>query len=83
MASAHIPFFLDGHWTARYRGQRYIDGSVHDFLAAANSQLLTRDGAFVVDYSQVGRAWTDRSSDIRTDRLLGLHVCSLADRLVD
>ncbi|CAM9358480.1 unnamed protein product, partial [Chrysoparadoxa australica] len=27
MASVHIPWFMDKHFSARYRGNRYIDGS--------------------------------------------------------
>jgi hypothetical protein len=51
MASVHIPFFLDGNPTRQYRGKRFVDGSLWDFITGSNSKLLTCDGnAFVVDY---------------------------------
>jgi hypothetical protein len=28
LASAHVPLFLDGRWTARFRGMRCVDGSL-------------------------------------------------------
>ncbi|BDA50930.1 probable 1-acylglycerol-3-phosphate O-acyltransferase Pnpla3 [Coccomyxa sp. Obi] len=53
MASAHIPFFLDGRPFASYRGKLYIDGSVTDFLFYDNSELLKCNGdAFILDYTQ-------------------------------
>lgn len=51
MASAHVPFFLDGNAYCMYRGQRCIDGSLSDFLTKGNSALLQCDGnAFIMDY---------------------------------
>lgn len=51
MASAHIPFFLDGRAFCVYGGKKVIDGSFSDFLSKSNSELLLCDGdAFVVDY---------------------------------
>ncbi|EFN59130.1 hypothetical protein CHLNCDRAFT_137944 [Chlorella variabilis] len=51
MASAFIPFFLDGKATCPYRGRSYIDGSLWDFLLSDNSDLIKCDGkACVVDY---------------------------------
>ena len=51
LASAHVPFFLDGRGAARFRGQAYVDGSLYDFLWRNNSDLLEAGGeAFVLDY---------------------------------
>lgn len=51
LASAHVPFFLDGKATCNYRGQECIDGSLSDFLTKGNSALLQCEGnAFIVDY---------------------------------
>ena len=51
LASAHIPFFLDGKATCNFRGQQCIDGSLSDFLTKGNSHLLQCEGnAFIVDY---------------------------------
>lgn len=51
LASAHVPFFLDGRATCTYRGKQCIDGSLSDFLTKGNSALLQCEGsAFVVDY---------------------------------
>ncbi|CAL5223367.1 g5872 [Coccomyxa viridis] len=53
MASAHIPFFLDWRATAKYRGDRYIDGSLTDFINSNNSHLIHCDGeALILDYFQ-------------------------------
>lgn len=41
LASCHIPYFLDGHFTARFRRQRWIDGS---FLASKKRGLRMDDG---------------------------------------
>jgi hypothetical protein len=51
MASVHIPFFLDGNGTYKYRDEQYIDGSVWDFFSGSNSGLLTLDGqSCIIDY---------------------------------
>ena len=51
LASAHVPFFLDGRATCNYRGKQCIDGSLSDFLTKGNSALLQCEGnAFIVDY---------------------------------
>ncbi|KAL0041147.1 hypothetical protein WJX77_006696 [Trebouxia sp. C0004] len=51
LASAHVPFFLDGKATCNFRGQACIDGSLSDFLTKGNSALLQCDGnAFIIDY---------------------------------
>ena len=51
LASAHVPFFLDGRGTARFREDRFVDGSLYDFLWRNNSELLEAGGdAFVLDY---------------------------------
>ena len=51
LASAHVPFFLDGRATCNYRGKECIDGSLSDFLTKGNSALLQCEGnAFIVDY---------------------------------
>ena len=51
LASAHVPFFLDGKATCDFRGQACIDGSLSDFLTKGNSALLQCDGnALVIDY---------------------------------
>ncbi|EIE27184.1 hypothetical protein COCSUDRAFT_45766 [Coccomyxa subellipsoidea C-169] len=53
LASAHIPFFLDGRPFASFRNKLYIDGSVTDFLYYDNSELLKCNGdAFILDYTQ-------------------------------
>lgn len=58
-ASAHIPFLLDGNATCIFRGKKYIDGSLYDFIFGNNSHLLTCDGdACVIDYvSAATSAW--------------------------
>jgi len=57
MASVHIPFFLDGNASFTYKGKRYVDGSLWDFLSGSNSQMLTCNGeACVVDYVSGSRA---------------------------
>ena len=51
LASAHVPFFLDGNAYCMYRGQRCIDGSLSDFITKGNSELLQCNGsAFIMDY---------------------------------
>jgi hypothetical protein len=51
MASVHIPLFLDGAPSARFRGAAFVDGSLWDFVTGANSDLITLGGAAcVVDY---------------------------------
>lgn len=51
LASAHVPFFLDGRGAARFRGKAYVDGSLYDFIWRNNSDLLEAGGdAFVLDY---------------------------------
>ena len=51
LASAHVPFFLDGKATCSFRGQACIDGSLSDFLTKGNSALLQCEGnAFIIDY---------------------------------
>lgn len=51
LASAHVPFFLDGRGTARFREGRFVDVSLYDFLWRNNSELLEAGGdAFVLDY---------------------------------
>lgn len=47
MSSVHIPYFLNGRATARYRGTRCIDGSV----AAPRDIVDTRRGASLLDAS--------------------------------
>jgi len=42
MASLHIPYFMDKHATARFRGQRYIDGS---FSIRGSTRSLLLPGA--------------------------------------
>ena len=51
LASAHIPYFLDGKPFARYKGRPLLDGSLYDFVFQSNSHLLTSDGAYVLDYA--------------------------------
>jgi hypothetical protein len=52
MASAHVPFFLDGRPFFRYRERLCWDGSFPDFFYYENSDFLKRDGkALIVDYS--------------------------------
>jgi hypothetical protein len=47
----HIPWFLDGAATRQYRGKRYIDGSLFDFILGTNSDLINCGGeATVIDY---------------------------------
>ena len=47
----HIPWFLDGAATRIYRGKRYIDGSLFDFILGTNSELINCGGkATVIDY---------------------------------
>jgi hypothetical protein len=51
MASAHVPFFLDGRPVASYRGRAYMDGSFQDFFTRGNSDALAcGGGAYVLDY---------------------------------
>jgi hypothetical protein len=52
MASAHVPFFLDGRPFLKYREKLCWDGSFPDFFYFENSQLLRRgDKTLIVDYS--------------------------------
>lgn len=51
LASAHVPFFLDGRPFARYRGRALLDGSLHDFIRQNNSHHLTAGDAYVLDYA--------------------------------
>lgn len=55
LASAHVPFFLDGRPFARYKDRTLLDGSLYDFLFQNNSALLTSDGAYVLDYAHDDR----------------------------
>ena len=51
MASVHIPFFLDGNATRTYKGERFLDGSLWEFLTGAPTELLRCSGnACVIDY---------------------------------
>jgi hypothetical protein len=50
LASAHVPFFLDGRPFATYKRAPVLDGSLYDFLLGNNSALLTSDDAYVLDY---------------------------------
>ena len=51
LASAHVPFFLDGRPSASYRGRAYVDGSFQDFFTRGNSEALAcGGGAYVLDY---------------------------------
>jgi hypothetical protein len=51
LASAHVPFFLDGRPSASYRGRAYMDGSFQDFFTRGNSEALAcGGGAYVLDY---------------------------------
>jgi hypothetical protein len=52
MASAHVPFFLDGRPFLKYREQLCWDGSFPDFFYFRNSDFLERDDStLIVDYS--------------------------------
>ena len=52
MASAHVPFALDGRPFLRFRDRLCWDGSFPDFIYSDNSPLLKRgDSALVVDYA--------------------------------
>lgn len=52
MASAHVPFFLDGRPFLQYRERLCWDGSFPDFFYYENSDFLKRDDkALIVDYS--------------------------------
>lgn len=52
MASAHVPFFLDGRPFLQYRDEACWDGSFPDFFFSRNSELLERDNStLIVDYS--------------------------------
>lgn len=52
MASAHVPFFLDGRPFLQYREQPCWDGSFPDFFFSRNSEFLERDNStLIVDYS--------------------------------
>jgi hypothetical protein len=44
----HIPWFLDGAATRQYRGKRYIDGSLFDFILGTNSDLINCGGEATV-----------------------------------
>jgi predicted patatin/cPLA2 family phospholipase len=51
MASAHLPWFLNGKLTTKFRNRRYIDGS---FLASRNDYQDVNDdaNAIVLDYKK-------------------------------
>lgn len=52
MASAHVPFFLDGRPYLQYREQACWDGSFPDFFYSRNSEYLERDNStLIVDFS--------------------------------
>ena len=52
MASAHVPFVLDGRPFLRFRERLCWDGSFPDFIYFDNSNYIKRDGkALVVDYA--------------------------------
>lgn len=52
MASAHVPFVLDGRPFLRFRQRLCWDGSFPDFIYFKNSDYIMRDGrALVVDYA--------------------------------
>jgi hypothetical protein len=36
LASVHIPFFLDGNGSFKYKGETFIDGSIFDFFFGAS-----------------------------------------------
>eukprot|EP01023_Acetabularia_acetabulum_P045379 TRINITY_DN4597_c0_g1_i1.p1 TRINITY_DN4597_c0_g1~~TRINITY_DN4597_c0_g1_i1.p1 ORF type:complete len:302 (+),score=26.67 TRINITY_DN4597_c0_g1_i1:91-996(+) len=66
LASAHVPFLLDGNLAVQFRGKRYMDGSIPDFIRYENSPLLVQDGnAVVVDYSQDERLKAERLDFLR------------------
>jgi hypothetical protein len=44
MASAHVPFFLDGRPFLRFRERLCWDGSFPDFVYFDNSNFIKRDG---------------------------------------
>jgi hypothetical protein len=52
MASAHIPFFLDGRPFLQYKERPCWDGSFPDFFFSQNSEFLERDSStLIVDYT--------------------------------
>lgn len=48
LASAHIPLFLDGRWTARFRGMRCVDGSLSLRRDSAKRRVVLPNNAQVV-----------------------------------
>lgn len=44
LASAHVPFALDGKPFLRFRGRLCWDGSFPDFIYFDNSNFIKRDG---------------------------------------
>jgi hypothetical protein len=76
MASAHVPFALDGRPFLRFRGKRCWDGSFPDFIYANNSHLIKRDGkALVVDYAMDDELGWKRGDFLKLrsyDEIMGL-----------
>lgn len=76
MASAHVPFALDGWPFLRFRGRWCWDGSFPDFVYFDNSQLIKRSGtALVVDYAHDEELDWTRGDFLRLrsyDEILGL-----------
>eukprot|EP00892_Ulva_mutabilis_P003701 jgi/Ulvmu1/1702/UM116_0015.1 len=76
MASAHVPFFLDGRPFLKYRGELCWDGSFPDFFYFENSELLQRDGrSLIVDYSMDEELEWTRGDFLKLrdyDEILGL-----------
>ena len=48
MASAHLPLFIDGHWTARVRGMRCVDGTLSLRKTSAERRVVLPGGAAAV-----------------------------------
>mmetsp|Transcript_8267 Transcript_8267/g.18470 ORF Transcript_8267/g.18470 Transcript_8267/m.18470 type:complete len:114 (-) Transcript_8267:141-482(-) len=56
MASVHVPFFLDGHLTASFRGMQCVDGSITLGRAkGAKPAKLVPPGSERLDHSQLLR----------------------------
>ena len=72
LASAHVPFFLDGKPSALYRGRAYVDGSFQDFFTRGNSEALAcGGGAYVLDYLHDDQLETGRLDFLKLRDLEG------------
>ena len=71
MASAHLPWFLDGKLTSKFRGKPHIDGSffasVEDFLIGPHYEDLTIHFDYTRDPLYKNKNWGDIGKALSAD----------------